>query len=111
MSVEWYEKLYIPIIKPSISSKITLTLFDWDTVGSDEHAGAIEFDLKDVIDGKYRELFWANLYGGPENTSNSTAVLMNKVPDLASTWHGRILISLEIVDVDKPTTKMTKIHN
>mmetsp|Transcript_13394 Transcript_13394/g.2103 ORF Transcript_13394/g.2103 Transcript_13394/m.2103 type:complete len:121 (-) Transcript_13394:550-912(-) len=111
MCVEWYEKLYIPIIKPSISSKITLTLFDEDTFGADEHAGAIEFNLNDVIDGKFRDLFWANIHGGPENVSNDTAVLMNKVPDLASTWHGRILIALEIVDSDRPTTKLSRINN
>lgn len=32
MSVEWYERLLIPIIEPSISSKILVSLYDKDSM-------------------------------------------------------------------------------
>lgn len=59
MSVEWYEKLYMPIIEPSISSKILVSLYDKDNMSSPELAATLSFDIENVKSGLHKELFWA----------------------------------------------------
>lgn len=96
MSVEWYEKLYIPIMQPSVSSKIIINVMDSDNFSASELAATLDFEVEDVINGRYSELFWAYLYGGPVNCSNDQALIMNAHPDIASNFRGRILLSLEV---------------
>lgn len=78
---------------------------------SDELAGTLVFNLQDVINGLHQELQWANLYGGPINSSNEQAIIMNRVPACGSTWRGRVLMSLHIEQNKRPSLKTENIED
>ena len=58
-------------------------------------------------------LSWHQVTGGPVLGAlefNSEAELMNKQPDLASEWKGRVLLNITLFDVEEPEHKMMKIN-
>lgn len=54
---------------------------------------------------------WINLYGGPVGYMGSTTEKMNKNPDLASTWKGRILVEYFVKDIKYPVMKIKPIKD
>ncbi|KAG1696761.1 hypothetical protein DVH05_017982 [Phytophthora capsici] len=92
--------LFLPDEKDSKSHDVMFSVMDWDPVGGDEIVG--KFELKNVeavakIHGT--QPFWVNLYGAPvKGCSNNSraAEQMNDNSDLASTYRGRVLLTLRI---------------
>ena len=63
---------------------------------------------------KKGELRWVNIYGatGQEGffaTNKTLAKKMNENPSIANKWNGRILISIDSEDTDKPQLKTEDI--
>ena len=79
----------------------------------DEVVGSLLFDIQDIVDGKYNgKYFWKNIYGSPLNQSNSQAKRdMNENPELASNWKGRVLMSIECTETEKPLCKRRNIDD
>lgn len=72
----------------------------------DDTVGSICLSLKDIAKNCAKEggkVMWLNIYGAPENVSNSTVQQeMNNNPELASVWKGRILVRIEMRDERQP---------
>lgn len=89
-----------------------MKVMDKDIVGKDEVVGSILFDLRDCIDdpkirGKSRKnlngkIFWKNIYGSPLGCTGANVNMMNLNPEIASTWKGRVLMSVESKKEQKP---------
>lgn len=84
MSAYWYEEVYIPVMVPCISSRLTITVMDKDSIGKDDLVGSLSFSWDKIQEGAYNDYFWANVYGAPPNVSNEEALIMNGSDYLAS---------------------------
>ncbi|KAF1772463.1 C2 domain [Phytophthora cactorum] len=96
-------------VKGSIAGgdAISDPLYDWDQVGSDELVGYVYQSVKLVkaMGGKIGP-FWANIYGAPlrlksVGIGDSMKKQMNTYPDIASTYRGRLLLTLRVLDNDE----------
>lgn len=78
---------------------------------SDDAIGSILFDLQDIVDGKFKNLFfWKNIYGSPKGQSDSEhKKAMNLNPDIASMWKGRVLMEIVCEETEKPVAKIKDI--
>jgi hypothetical protein len=105
LSPSFNEELLLVMREPSMADKISIGVYDWDRVGSDEVVGHIFQSIKmlKAMGGRIGPL-WANIYGAPVNNKvdvgNSSKKQMNKLPDLATTYRGRVLMTLRILDND-----------
>lgn len=84
-----------------MTGKITLDVMDLDKV-KDEQAGALIFDMKELLARESGSFFWSNIYGAPGqeevkliDTTSSVADEMNRDPTKATLWKGRILFGIE----------------
>lgn len=100
------EEILLVVREPSMADTISFGVWDWDQVGSDEVVGHVNQSLKLVkaLDGKVPP-FWANIYGAPLDHNkvglgDTMKKQMNLYPDIASTYRGRVLMSLRILDND-----------
>jgi hypothetical protein len=100
------EELLMVIREPSMADSLQLSVYDWDQVGSDELVATQYQSIKLVkaVGGKLGP-FWANLYGAPLGLKtlgigDNVKKQMNTYPEIASTYRGRILMTLRIVDND-----------
>lgn len=91
-----------------MGGRIVISAMDEDTI-SDEMIGSINLEAKDIIDGMSGKFFWKNIYGAPMGKSGSNATLMNKNPEAASLWKGRILMQVYSEKTEKPVFKKQKI--
>ncbi|ETV80250.1 hypothetical protein H257_06591 [Aphanomyces astaci] len=99
------DDMYLVLREPSMASKITFKVMDWDRVGSDEVV-AHAYQSISLIRSMNGELgpMWINLYGAPlqhakENLLNkgdSIKTQMNTYPEQATTYRGRLLVSFSI---------------
>lgn len=104
----WNETFMIPVRMPIMSGKLILNVMDLDTV-TDEQAGALIFDFKELLQREQGSFFWANIYGAPGqeevkliNTNSDLADEMNKDPMKATKWKGRILFGVEHCESESP---------
>ena len=71
----------------------------WDEnneVGAtDTLIGTIPIRFSRIMSGAYDEPFWQNIYGAPVNNDKEITKEMNKNPEIASRWKGRVLIAIE----------------
>ena len=94
-SCTWNEEILVPLQFPIMKETLIFKVYDEDLV-NDEIIGALEFPIKEFIDGKYNNrLFWVNLHGAPMDVSGKFTDYMNENPKLASFWRGRILVQVE----------------
>lgn len=104
LSPSFNEDLMLVLNEPSMADTITFGVYDFDNVGSDEVVGHIFQSIKTVkaLGGKLPP-FWANIYGAPlgltvVDIGDSVKKQMNKFPDMATTYRGRVLMSLRIME-------------
>jgi hypothetical protein len=81
---------------------------DYDTVGADDFIGSVDLDLEKIKNGKYKDFFWSNIYGAPPLADSEAADLMNKIPELASHWRGRVLLKVWVIDDCKTILKKSR---
>ncbi|RLN20509.1 hypothetical protein BBJ28_00005436 [Nothophytophthora sp. Chile5] len=98
------EELMLVIREPSMADSIQLAVYDWDQVGSDELVGYVYQSVKLVkaMGGKMSP-FWANIYGAPlrlkqVGLGDSMKKQMNTYPEIASTYRGRLLLTLRVLE-------------
>ena len=112
MSVFWYEEVLLPVVVPSVSNKLTVTVFDYDRLSrEDDMVGSFNFDWQRVVNKEYEEYFWVNIYGGPDNVNNDQAKLMNSITELASNWRGRVLMRIFLKDDPRAALRTQKIQD
>jgi len=87
-----------------------MTIWDYDKVGSDDIIGTIRLHWKDIMDKKYEDYCWMNIYGAPLKVSGDYTDDMNEEPRIASNWRGRILCSLAAAKLKKPKSSIESIE-
>jgi hypothetical protein len=112
MSVFWLQDLFLPVMQPSVSSKLSITLWDRDTYSKDDMVGGFNLNWDKIKTGKFGDYFWANIYGAPPLKDNDAANYMNKKSESASYWRGRVLIRLRVEENQKKNyLKAEEIEN
>lgn len=110
MAVDWSEEVLLPVVIPSVGSKLSITVFDYDRLSTeDDMVGSFSFDWNKILKNEYKEFFWVNIYGGPDNMNNDQSKLMNSVTELASNWRGRALMRVLLEDNPRAVLKTQKI--
>ena len=79
----------------------------------DEMAATIRLKTKTLIESKYMhgQFTWKNFYGSPLNQSGSDIKKeMNLMPEVATTWKGRVLIQTVLEECPEPIQKTVPIE-
>lgn len=108
LSAYWYDEILLPVLTPSVSSNVTLTFWDHDSLTRDDMVGAIQLKFDNIKNGKHSSYFWANIYGAPPLSEGEQAEYMNRVPSCASHWRGRVLLKAWVEEEVKETYKKSK---
>jgi hypothetical protein len=91
---------------PLSSTRFLSKIYDKDKLSLDDLVASYKFNLKKLIseceDNEGSEVYWKNIYGAPNGTTNAHATHMNENPEKASTWKGRILIQVDVKDEPHP---------
>ncbi|GMF53162.1 unnamed protein product [Phytophthora fragariaefolia] len=103
LTVAFNQELWFPVLLPTMSDNIFLSMWDWDMTTADQLVANVlkPFSFKQVQNypNQFKHV-WANLYGPPMgyDTNSSALQLMQKHPVHASTYRGRVLMSLRVED-------------
>lgn len=128
LAPEFLDELWIPVMVPTLSRNISISMWDRDLATSDELVGIASWDYQQVApstcpggiafsasskldedletteqedqDGQERvDVRWFNLYGPPlRNVNAKRAQAVMQHPDFGSTYRGRLLLSMERVE-------------
>ena len=111
--IEWNEVIEIPVSVPTVSQKIIFIIKDHDTLVKDDLIGSIEIEVNDIIGpiNKYKDFKFIDIYGSPENKDGKMHNLMNNNSEIGSKWNGRILLKIDCIDTDTPSTQVRKIED
>lgn len=104
--VIWDQEMWLPVQWPVASNRLIFGVWDWDTAGSDELVGSLIFSIKDICKIEGGEFNWVNIYGAHKGYSGKATQHMNKHPEYAASWRGRILVHYEAVDTKNPELKI-----
>ena len=104
----WNEAIDIPVSIPAVSQRIVMTVKDNDLTG-DDIVGSLELDVNDILQGKYTNFRFFNIYGSPLNKKGTYFDKMNQNAEIGSRWKGRVLMKIEFNSVDSPSAKKRKI--
>ena len=88
------------------SDRLVLELKDDDgNLKAHDMVGSMFFSLKKLIELGRQEgghYYWQNMYGSPVGYENGAGDLMNKNPEIGSSWKGRILMQVESEESKPP---------
>ncbi|ETV96991.1 hypothetical protein H310_09840 [Aphanomyces invadans] len=116
--VEFQQELWFPVLLPCMSNLIKINVWDWDRGSDDELVATCRpYYFNQVKD--HPTLFqriWSNLYGAPEDSrllqfNTKHKLDMNTRPDTASTYRGRVLLSLRVESEVKNTLEIPHTRN
>lgn len=111
--VYWAQEIWLPVQFPIVSSRVVMQVYDYDTA-SDDIVGSISFDVVDIIkkarSGENNTWFWKDIYGAPMGVSGEHTDEMNRVPEIASQWKGRILMQVAADRTEKPEMKIKHVE-
>lgn len=105
LTVEFNEELWFPVLVPTMSDNIFISLWDADMTTNELVANILRpfsFSQVQKFPGDY-ECRWTNLYGPPVGyvVNTSSCKRMQSQPAHASTYRGRLLVSLRVEDASK----------
>lgn len=108
--VDWMEEILLPIEMPTKDDCIRLSVWDQD-IAIDSQVCSLCLSVKSILKYKREESMvkWINLYGAPLDYMGSNVDKMNKNPEDASLWKGRILVEYFAEDVKYPVRKKRDI--
>jgi hypothetical protein len=101
------------VYEPSMMDTISLGIYDWDRVGTDELVAQVKISLQKLKKKKKKkpQPFYLNLYGAPlvggkeehqttitNPSTNKIKKQMNLFPEMATCYRGRLLLSIRLVD-------------
>lgn len=95
-------------MSPVVASRIILKIYDYDATDSDDLIGSIVCNFNQIKDKDNGRIMWKNIYGAPTGVSGKNTNLMNRNPELASTWKGRVLMQCECTLSDEAYLKKVK---
>ena len=108
----WAQELWIPVQTPLVSSRLILTVLDEDVTTNDA-MGSLSFQIHEIIKrskkGENFSWYWKDIYGSALDVTGKYTDEMNQIPEIASTWKGRILMQVTVEKSDKPEMKVRKV--
>ncbi|RHX97045.1 hypothetical protein DYB25_006885 [Aphanomyces astaci] len=111
-------ELWFPVLLPCMSNVIKINVWDWDRGSDDELVATLRpYYFNQVKDHPTLfQHFWSNLYGAPEDSrllqfNSKNKADMNTRPDTASTYRGRVLLSLRVESNVKNTLEIPHTRN
>ena len=107
--VNWNEEFCFPCQIPIMASRVVMKVYDEDAL-SNEVVGSILFSMKECVGKKNGTYFWKNVYGAPLGYSGDNVKKMNKAPDSASAWKGRMLMKVTAEKSEKPFLKQQPLE-
>ncbi|KAG2513554.1 hypothetical protein JM16_007521 [Phytophthora kernoviae] len=116
LTVAFNQELWFPVLLPTMSDNIFLSVWDWDMTTADQLVANViqPFSFKQVQ--RYPNQFkrvWSNLYGPPVgyDTDCSAVRLMQNHPAHGSTYRGRLLLSLRVEDGTQSVNDDAHVRN
>lgn len=91
-------ELAIPFGRPTMSSVISLSIYDYDRTSDDDRVATTRLRLADAEEGVAPH--WVNLYGAPEGEQSGPASVMNRGNEEGSYFRGRALVSMWVTGGD-----------
>ena len=107
--IYWNEMISLPVSSPVVTQKICCSLYDHDTVDSDDIIGSFEIEVNDILNGFYSNFRFINIYGAPLKVSGEMTDSMNENSEIGSLWKGKILINANHKKTENPKTKLSEI--
>ena len=105
---EWNQIIEIPVSVPTVSQKLVMVVKDKDPT-IDDIVGSLELNIEDILNGKYNNLQYFNIYGSPLNKHGKIYDMMNYNAEIGSKWKGRVLMKFDVSNVDAPAVKVIDI--
>ena len=103
LSPVFSEKLLLPAIFPTIVESLMLKFKDHDSLGSNDYIGCHSFKLDKIVRGDYAQPKWQYFYGArPDAEQEQFREQMNQIPEIASTFKGALLMSIQIKESPNP---------
>jgi len=95
--ITWDAQFLFAVDMPIMDDMIKIEIWDENKeLGkSDFLIGCIPIRISRIMEKGYDEPFWHNIYGAPVQNKKEITKTMNKNPDLASRWKGRVLIQID----------------
>jgi hypothetical protein len=111
----WNQTFMIPVRMPIMAGQLIVKVMDSDDV-TDECAGSLVFNYKELMAREQGSFFWKNLYGAPGGEGliakgGAQADAMNQNPNIATIWKGRILCGIEFEDSENPVAEVLKFED
>ena len=101
--------LYLPYFEPSINEVMNLTIMDYDVGKKDDILGTLVLKKTDILEAKYNNKVWLDIYGSQSENTNVYGDLMNNDSTIGAFWKGRVLLSIESFPFDKPKLSYEKM--
>ena len=102
----------VPVQTPVLQDRLVIEVWDYNTISSDSHIGSLILSAKQLVAEGSKEggfFVWKSLYGSPAEATGEAADAMNKNPDIASDWKGRVLLHIQSEELDKPKKGMEQM--
>uniref|UniRef100_K3WXL3 C2 domain-containing protein n=1 Tax=Globisporangium ultimum (strain ATCC 200006 / CBS 805.95 / DAOM BR144) TaxID=431595 RepID=K3WXL3_GLOUD len=115
ISVEFHQELWFPVLLPCMSNNIFVSVWDNDLTTDELVANTLTPFLFSHVQ-KYPSQFknrWANLYGPPLGyiMESKDRKMMFDNPAIASTYRGRVLLSMRVEDGSKSVNDRPHTRN
>lgn len=102
--------IFIPYFEPSINEVMNLTIMDYDLGKKDDILGTLVIKKNDILEGKYKDVSWFDIYGSQSENTNNYGDLMNNDSTIGAYWKGRVLLSIESFPAEKPRMAIEKLE-
>lgn len=112
--VFWGQEIWLPIQAPLVSSRIVMSIFDYDSTSGNDIIGSMSFQIDKILNRERKTKkfpwMWKDIYGAPINVKGKHTDEMNRVPEMASQWKGRIFMQVCLKKSEKPEMKVETIN-
>lgn len=111
LTIRWNESIWMPVTTPTMTSAITMAVWDHDLTSPNERIGSVHLDFKDVSRAGATGTGprWHNVYGPPKGCSGKHTKHMKLFPGDATHYRGRLLVSMR-EDPDEKDKHPEKNH-
>lgn len=108
--VTWNQEFVIPVQLPILSNTLTLEFWDKNKFPiEDICVGSLPYKISNIMRGYYVLPNWQNIYGSPVNNEKDITKEMNKDPECASRWKGRVLMQMVYEETFEPQWAVSNI--
>ena len=111
--VMWAQEIWLPVQAPLVSGRLVMQVIDYDRTNPDDMIGSITFKIHEILqDSQHNKVFpwkWRDIYGAPSGVSGKHTDEMNKTPEIASNWRGRILMQVVCKETESPKMKIKNV--